>query len=196
MYDDNQLEPNPYAAPTLDPAIPLSQGNVSNAIFQKNGVLIVHKNAQLPDRCIKSNEPTQSRLKRKLYWHHPALYLLILLHILVYIVVALIVRKSAVLWIPLEDRFKQARIRNIFIAWLLFFLGMGSLITGIIVSSSQNPMSGIFFLLCPVLILAGALVGIFGCRVVYPKKIEGDYVWLKGVSPDFLSELPEWPEVV
>ncbi len=195
MQDDNQSETNPYAAPTYEQAILPRQSDFSNAIFQKNGVLIVHKNAQLPDRCIKSNEPTQSRLKRALYWHHPALYLLILLHILIYIVVALIVRKSAVLWIPLENRFKKARLRNMMLAWILVFVGIGSLIAGFIALDAQSPISWIWFLLCPVLILAGALTGIYGCRVVYPKRIDGQYVWLKGVSLEFLSAFPEWPEV-
>ena len=195
MHSDNNPETNPYAAPTMGPAILPSHSDFSNAIFQKNGALIVHKNAQLPDRCIKSNEPTQSKLKRALYWHHPALYLLILLHILVYVVVALIVRKSAVLWIPIEDRFKKARIRNIMIAWLLFFLGIGSLTAGLIAMDSQSPISWILILLCPVLMLTAALIGIYGCRIVYPKRIDGQYVWLKGVSAEFLSEFPEWPEV-
>lgn len=45
MQDDNQLETNPYAAPTFEPTSLPSQSDFSNAIFQKNGVLIVHKNA-------------------------------------------------------------------------------------------------------------------------------------------------------
>ena len=39
----------------------------------------------------------------------------------------------------------------------------------------------------------GALYGLIAARMVAPKRISDDYVWLKGVHPDFLAELPVWP---
>jgi hypothetical protein len=29
--------------------------------------------------------------------------------------------------------------------------------------------------------------------MVYPARITNDFVYLKGVHPDFLARLPEWP---
>lgn len=81
------------------------------------------------------------------------------------------------------------------IAWLLFFAEIGSIIAGLFALDTLGQTGWTLILLSPCLILAGALTGIFGCRVVYAKRIEGQYVWLKGVSPEFLSEFPEWPEV-
>lgn len=109
-----QIPENPYATPAVQPPLVAPMGaatEFSHLIFQKDGLLIVHKKATLPDRCLKSNEPTQSRLKRSLYWHHPALYLLILLHIVIYAIVAIIIRKSAVFWIPLSRSKKEAASR-------------------------------------------------------------------------------------
>ena len=49
-----------------------------------------------PHRCVKCNEPTEPPNKRRtVYWHHPAVYVLLLVYVIVYIIVAVIVRKTA-----------------------------------------------------------------------------------------------------
>ncbi len=191
-----QIPENPYATPAVQPPLVAPMGaatEFSHLIFQKDGLLIVHKKATLPDRCLKSNEPTQSRLKRSLYWHHPALYLLILLHIVIYAIVAIIIRKSAVFWIPLQERYKKKRRRDMAIAWFSVLLGIGLFILGIAVVDGNSTVGVTCLLLSPFLILGGALFGIFRCRIVYAKRIDDHFVWLKGVSPDFQREYPEWP---
>jgi hypothetical protein len=189
---------NPFAVDSLPEqtpvpyAQPMQSAQFQNAIYQQNGVLILHKLAILPDRCIKSNEPTTERLKRTLYWHHPAIYLVILLNLIIYAVVAMAVRKSAVLQIPLSKEYKQRRIRNMLIAWGLVLLGILSMVIGIIIVDS-NELGFLGFILFPILLLIGALWGIYGCRVIYAKKIDDHYVWVKGVSPEFLRDFPVWP---
>lgn len=152
----------------------------------------MHKMAVLPDRCIKSNEPTHERLKRSLYWHHPAIYLLILAHLLIYVIVALIVRKSAVIQVPLAKRFKKRRIRNMIIAWSIVLFGLLSLVLGITLANGNQiePLHVVLIVLFPFSLLLGALWGIFGCRVVYAKKIDDQFVWIAGASRDFLAQFP------
>ena len=163
-----------------------------HAIYHHGRFLVMHKQAALPDRCLKSNVPTQDRLKRSLYWHHPLVYLVLLINIIVYAIVATIVRKTAVLHIPLAQKYKRLRRRNMLIAWLLVFAGIACLVFGAALSSPQN--SGIaLFILCPVLIITGALWGIFGCRVVYAKKIDDHFIWLGGVCDEFREQFPAWP---
>jgi hypothetical protein len=36
------------------------------------------------------------------------------------------------------------------------------------------------------------IYGLVASRLVAPTRITKDYVWLKGVHPDFLAELPPW----
>ena len=44
-----------------------------------------------------------------------------------------------------------------------------------------------------VLGLFAAIYGLIAARMVVAERISDDYVWLKGVHPDFLASLPPWP---
>ena len=58
---------------------PPTVGTPGTGVWRDKATLIMSKDAQLPARCIKCNAPaTGARLKKKLSWHHPAIYLLIL----------------------------------------------------------------------------------------------------------------------
>ncbi len=188
-------DPNPYAVTSNSPYGLQPNTDVRNEIYQAKGFLIMHKQAVLPDRCIKSNEATQERLKRSLYWHHPGFYLLILFNLIVYAVVALIIRKSAVLQIPLSAPFKRRRIRNMLIAWTSVLLAIGCFVVAISIldGRSQNPMGTVLLIAFPFLLIFGTFFGLYGCRVVYAKKIDDHFVWLGGVSKEFQQSFPAWP---
>jgi hypothetical protein len=192
MSNIPQNPQNPYAVySTSAPPIAVQP---TGGIFHKGDLLVVHKQAVLPDRCVKSNEPTSERLKRKLMWHHPALYFLILINLLVYALVALIVRKSATFDIPLAPRYKAARIKWMVIAWSMIFVSLALFILGIAMSE-QNPnaLSTICMIQFPFAIFTAAVMGIFGCRVVYAKKIDDQYAWIGGTCAEFRNSFPEWP---
>ena len=183
---------NPYAVyNTHAPASVLQPGG----IFQKGKLLIVHKQAVLPDRCVKSNEPTSDRLKRKLTWHHPAIYLVILFNLLVYVIVAMIVRKTAAFDIPLATRYKAARVKWMIIAWSMAFVSIALFILGIAMADRPgNPLlSGLCLLQFPFTLLMSLMIGIFGCRVIYAKKIDDQYAWIGGTCEEFRRMFPEWP---
>lgn len=165
----------------------------ANGLWQEDReLLVMHKDAELPARCVKSNQATQYRLKRSLSWHHPAWYLVILACGLIpYIVAALIVRKTATIYIGLSDEWQQRRRNAIFVGWTTSLLGIGLIIGGVVTSAEAD----IFIALIPlgiVTLLAGMLYGLFRARIVVVKCIRNDYVWLKGVNKDFLAQLPEW----
>lgn len=119
-FDDNPYKPPQVADAIVDAAVVENYG-----LWRKGNILVMHKNVQLPDRCVKSNAPTNRRLKRNLSWHHPAVFLSILISPLIYIILALILRKTANIYIGLSD----------------------------------------------------------------------EHVWLKGVHPEFLADLPAWPHI-
>lgn len=191
---DPFAEVNPYAAQSMYRPMDGSDG-VTNEIYSGKGVLIVHRKAVFPDRCVKSNEPTTERLKRKLYWHHPAIFLLVLFNLLIYAVVAMIVRKTAVYSIPLSKPFKKRRLRFMLIAWSIALAGIASLVAGIAFAdgSGNRPWFVVLLLLFPILLLTGAILGLYGCRVVYAKKIDEHFVWMGGVSQEFRNSFPPWP---
>ncbi len=85
-------------------------------LHRKGKQLVVELGAVFPDRCLKCNAPAEGFKKRfNVSWHHPALYLLVLLGLLIYVIVALVVRKTARLDIPLCPRHRALR-RNLMLA--------------------------------------------------------------------------------
>ena len=155
------------------------------SVWRSHSTLIMTKQASLPDRCIKCNRYTDERLKRKLTWHHPALYLLIFASILIYAIVAMIVRKTATIDVGLCAEHKAARKKNIAITWALGLLSIGSLITAAMLEDFTFVVASIVFL------LATVVYGIVTLRIVAPTKIDDHYVWLTGANVDYLQEFPE-----
>jgi len=169
---------------------------MSDTLWRKGDLLAFHKYAPLPAICLKSNQPATGQLKRNLSWHHPAAWLAILGGFFPILIVALIMTKRATIYIGLSDEWFAIRKQKIARAWrivlLSIALGIGLPILGGI--TQQGP--GV---ICPaalgalVLFLVGVCYGNFGARLVYPARITADFVYLKGVHPDFLAQLPEWP---
>jgi hypothetical protein len=164
----------------------------SAGLWRKGNVLVMHKNARLPDRCVKSNVPTQRRLKRSLYWHHPLIYLTILISILVYVILALVLRKTATIYIGLSDEWFGRRRRAILIGWTLVLAGIVMFCVGV-GGVDQSNSFGWLIALAPLVFLFGAIYGLLAARMVVAQRISDDYVWLKGVHPTFLEDLPVWP---
>jgi hypothetical protein len=184
---------NPYAAPREAgylPPQPAFQAPFAG-LWSQGDVLVMHKLAPLPDICLKSNQPATRRLKRSLYWHHPGYYLIILLHLLIYLVVALIVRKSATIYIPLTDEWYYRRRRNMLIAWGLILLSMVVFALSIPLVDQQS-WAPIVMIACFPLALGAAIWGLIMCRMVWPKRMTDEYIWLKGVHPDYLRRLEVW----
>jgi hypothetical protein len=65
--------------------------------WREGDVLVLSKQHHvLPDRCVKCNAPAAGhRWEKRLYWHHPLIYLSLLAGALIYVVIALIARKEA-----------------------------------------------------------------------------------------------------
>ena len=157
-----------------------------NTVWRSNAQLVMTKQASLPDRCVKCNAPTTLHLRRKLQWHHPALYLLIVISVLVYAIVAMVVRKTATVSLGLCKEHFDSRRLSMIITVLLAFVAMLSVIAGIQFESPLMVLIGIG------MVIAAAVYGTITIRVVTPTKIDEHFVWLKGVDSTFLQEFPEW----
>ncbi|MBE9031857.1 hypothetical protein IQ266_19160 [filamentous cyanobacterium LEGE 11480] len=161
-------------------------------IWRNHNFLVMHRDAELPDRCIRTNLPANGqRFTARLYWHPPAIYLFLLMNILVYAIAALIVRKQFVIRCSISrqalDRRKQGKIMLCSGCLLGLCLCFGAVDT--------DPGSAEFawlFFGGALLFVFSLLIGVARSTIVRIQKIEGDYIWLTGVSPEFLSELPDW----
>ncbi len=167
----------------------VATSRVPGNMWRSKKQLVTVSETPFPDRCVKCNAPTDGyRLKRILYWHPPAYYLLLLCNILVLLVVVMIVRKKAVLNIGLCAAHRAQRKQTILISSVGALGGLAVAIIGGVALQSGWPV------FIGVLALLG--FGIYGgvkAPMVAATKITKDNVWLKGVGPEFLADLPEWP---
>ena len=171
-----------------EPYFPLPTQNVPT-IWRSKSVLVMTKQAPLPDRCVKCNAPTHHKLKRNLRWHHPALYILIIGGFLFYVILALVISKTATINVGLCETHAAARRRDILITWMLVLLSFASFYFAAAAEQMSFLFVGLTLLFCAV------IYGIGKARVVAPQKIDEHYVWLTGLNTNYLAQFPEWRAV-
>ena len=189
---------NPYASPQTDfespPPIRPSSPTKPQGMWSKGKVLVMHKDAPFPNYCVKSGVPATERLTRKLSWHHPAIALSIFLGLLVYVILALVLTKRATIFVPLSPEWFARRRNAILTGWLIAFAGLALFIGGFFLPEGVREAAiGWCILGGIVLMIVGWAYGGIRSRVVWPAKIDDQYVYLKGVNPSLLAELPPWP---
>ena len=168
----------PYASPAA------AGGHYADGAWREGNVLIVRKNVVLPPRCVKCGAPAEGPLmKRTFYWHEPILYILILAGILIYAIVALMVRKSGVVHVGLCAAHRRRRVILIGTSLALIFGGLGfAVLAGMSDMSELIPIGILMF-------IAGLIPALMS-QFLRPQKIDDHFLWLKGCSPAFLDGLP------
>ena len=162
---------------------------LSESVWRDGQSLVMASGAELPCRCARCNSPvTRPPIKRTLYWHQQWIYLLIVLSLLIYVIVALIVRKKAVARIPLCDQHRQKRWMIIAASWLMALVGIGTFAAGV----GAQTGGGAALLAGLVLFITGIVLGIWKGRLVVAKKIDSGKVWISGFCRQYLDGLPEW----
>jgi hypothetical protein len=152
--------------------------------------VVTRSETTFPDRCIRCNAPASGfRLKRVVYWQHPAYYLLLLLNLLILVIVVLIVRKKAILHIGLCERHRARRKQGLIIGYSSLLAGVVMIIVGAVSDSGRMAVAGLL------LVLVGGIGGAIIARTIAAAKMEKEFVWITGCHRDFLADLPEWPGV-
>jgi hypothetical protein len=173
-----------YGAPAMGGYQPFYTGQ-SSGVWREGDKLVMHKQAFLPDRCVKCNAPTNNEyLTRKLSWLHPAWLLLILASWLIYLIVYLAIRKKADVALGLCEQHRNNRKNAIAIGWVSALLGIGCFVLAI-----ANEQFGFVFLGI-LLFLFGVIFGSFAASVVSVSKMDDNYIWMKRVSKDYLANFP------
>lgn len=162
----------------------LAPGGAS--LWRDNAKLVTGRDSTLPDRCVKCNSPSRNRLVKKMYWHPPAYFALLCLGAIFYIIAALIVRKQANVTIGLCDTHFQKRKTAVIVTWSL--VGLAILLFVIAGAADMGALAAI-----GTFALLGAMIyGVAAIPMVGATKMDDRFVWLRGVSKEFLAGLPEY----
>lgn len=181
MAQHNPYAPSPAVLSSVE-----ARGR-SDEVRRDGRFIVMPVDATLPDRCVKCNAPPAEPTRtRTIYWHHPAIYLVVLVNIIIYAIVAYAVRKTIKLEVPLCTAHKKRRRNAILLAWTGV---IASFVLPIAFGSGEN--SGTWVLVCVLMFFVSCLVGIFGSRLLYGKKIDADEARLGGAGREFLDSLPE-----
>ena len=163
---------DPYAVPTTT-EITRQKVEHDSKIYRQGDLLVFHKKTFLPERCVKTNQPTTHRLKRTL------------------IQTGILSRHLGV-YIGLSKELDSKRHSNLCLSWLMMLIGMATVFSPVY-EPSLFELAFFFVPLGLLLVLIGGLISVFHCRVVHAKRIRRGYIYLKGVCPAYLAEYEQVP---
>ncbi len=146
--------------------------------------VVVQAGSDLPPRCIHCNEPAvQPIKKRKLYWHTPWLYVLILVNLILYAIVAMIVRKSVQISPGLCEVHAARRKWRIFGTLAIAVLMVAGAFVAL--THERGDIGVTLFLLAFLMLVIASIVS----RVVNPQKITKEYAQIAGCKEPFLASI-------
>jgi len=160
----------------------------SGGVWRDGSVLVMTKDAQLPDRCVKCNRPANgSRLKRNYTWHRPGWNVLLFGPFFLYLIIVAIVDKRATIYVGLCVDHVIFRWILIAIGWLLLAATIICVAAGIVFNYPMLAVWG-----AAILFVAFFWLALLP-RVGVPTRIDDRFVWLKGINSNYLAELPPFP---
>jgi len=192
-YDVKPQTPPPLPPQVIAYATPMPYRD--EGAWREGVNLVIRKSSSLPCRCVKCNMDVTDgwRWRKTLYWHHPALALMILFPgLLIYAIVALIVRQKAEVEASLCEAHRATRNKWLAATWAVALLSVACIFGGIMYAAGVKRGEGVglaIILIGIVLIIAAVVVGGFA-RVLTPTKITSDFAYLKGAGAEFLATFP------
>jgi hypothetical protein len=182
-----ELVGEPVEATLAEPAPAAGSAIPSSRIARAGKLLVVGPDAEFPDRCILCNKPADDfRRKQTFYWHNPLYFFLILPGLLVYAIVALMVRRKIDVLIPVCPDHRRRRRNLIIVAWSCFAAAIGCFVLAGILNNGWPALGGVL------LIITAAVVGVIAARSLTVTKIDKDGSGIfKGACAAFLDNLKE-----
>ena len=187
-------EINPYAPPESEVEVILESG----AIWRKEKLLVMRKNAELPGRCIYCNQSARlSKQKRINYlniWLKIALILLFLifnvLALIPILIIVLYFRKSGKIRIPLCQKHRKRRILLTSTSLAMLFISVGLSF----VAAKTNGYYEPYFVISLGFFLVAFALAIIRGQLLRAKKIDAEKMILKGAKAPFLDSLAKYSE--
>jgi hypothetical protein len=174
---------NPYAAPRADADVPATFGTGEELRKEGQLILIPAEGASFPPRCVICNQAAQQRLRRKLFWHPPGYYALLCVGALIYVIAAMIVRKSATFEVGVCGAHASRRRAGILLGWI----GVPLLLVGSV--AFADTASGLVSIILGIAAFGALVAGLLMVRVVSAARIADGYAWIR-VGRPFLDSIP------
>ncbi len=162
-------------------------------MWRDGRLLVVRKGEVFPDRCVKSDRPAHGRRVQQVAERGCAVSFLVhLCNPIAGVLVADSVTKGVAFSVGLSDEWCRKRRRAFCLAGGIIIVSLAAMAYGVTLIGVAD--IGLWLLLLGILsTLGGLLYGLNASTLVTAKRITKDYFWLKGVHPDFLADLPDWP---
>jgi hypothetical protein len=153
-----------------------------DSIVRRDGkFLVVTEDSVLPDRCVRCNAAASKQVKRSLQWVPGYVRLAGVLSIWLTLILYVYKSETATVYVGLCDSHHLRRQVGMFLGGGLIALG---LLMGMIAALTQD-----FWFLAygGISLFLGVCLTTLLTQTVTVKKMEGSYIWLKGVSRDYLN---------
>jgi len=194
----------PFPLPNAQPVMPAQaapmqvlpylgpMATASYGVWRQGNQIVASKGATLPTACVKCNCTEELKSIRRNYsWHHPAWVLLIFVGVLIYIIVALVLRQSGVVTFSLCHRHRKRRAIALLLMWLGVLVSYGAMFVGCSLTQRREDLQVLIVISWFILLVAALIAGQIFARILTPKKIDDRFLYLGGACPEFLNSLPD-----
>lgn len=149
---------------------------------------------ELPDVCVQCGGTTDGKpITKVFYWHHPGWYLTILLGVLVYVLIALGVRRKHRLTLSMCREHRRTRL----VRMLAGYVGFPLLLVGFCFASitlgqgvegddAANAVP-VVMLICALLGVTGFVIAMRADQVLRPSRMDREEARYRGASPTLVD---------
>jgi len=158
--------------------------NIGSKCKRLGDLVVVPIGSDLPARCILCNAPAKTPIKKSnLQWHSPWLYLLLLFNLLVYAIVAMMVRKTMKVSPGLCEEHTARRTKRV---WSFLGGAVAAFAVGVAFMHFDLPPGGVIAFTASAILL---IVASFASRKVHAKFIDAEVAHVAGCKEPFLRGL-------
>jgi hypothetical protein len=177
----NPLTDNPYSVPL---GVIVQPPQMNRARIEGKS-LVVPREWHSPRICLFTGvtSPLTAARKAKLNWSSPALLVLLMLGVVVYVIVAAIVQKKGTLHYFLSEAKAAQSRRRYWMNWGLLLVSLGLFVAGAVFKTIAFAwMGGLCLLTC----LIGAATW---CRLIVPSRIDNTFMWISGIPLPVMQQI-------
>ncbi len=179
----------PFAgpAPTLQYAHLGGWSIYTPGVWRDGDTIVAHSGATLPYCCVKCGGAAVGPSKmKKFWWHHPGLFALAFSPV-IYAIVALCIRKQGSASFALCAAHRRSKRNGVLGACTL--MGLSLIPFGVAIVDDWSVGAAVGLLL----LVSGLIWLVIATKTLRPRKIEGQFLYLKGAGETFLMNLPPLP---